>query len=318
MKDYFIGVDLGGTKILTALSNEQGDILNQVYIPTEAEKGQDYVIDNIIKSIDSLLEEENISRENIKRIGIGSPGPLNIKEGLIYEAPNLKWKNVPIGRILEERTGIKVNLENDANAAALGEKYFGAGKDVDNMIYITVSTGIGGGIIIDNKLLHGVKDTAGEIGHMVIMVDGPLCGCGNRGCFEAVASGTAISKKARELAASKPDSLLYKLVEGELAKIDGKILAEAAKQGDELALKIWDEEAYYLGIGIANLLNIFNPEVIILGGGVMNSWEHFKDKMLETLKEYAFESAYNSVEIRKAALGGEVGARGAIAVAMGG
>ncbi|HHU92333.1 MAG TPA: ROK family glucokinase [Halanaerobiaceae bacterium] len=318
MKDYFIGVDLGGTKILTALSNEQGDILNQVYIPTEAEKGQDYVIDNIIKSIDSLLEEENIGREDIKRIGIGSPGPLNIREGLIYEAPNLNWKNVPIGRILEERTGIKVNLENDANAAALGEKYFGAGKDVDNMIYITVSTGIGGGIIIDNKLLHGVKDTAGEIGHMVIMVDGPLCGCGNRGCFEAVASGTAISKKARELAASKPDSLLYKLVEGELAKIDGKILAEAAEKGDELALKIWDEEAYHLGIGIANLLNIFNPEAIILGGGVMKSLDLFKDKMMETLKEYAFASAYNSVEIRKAALGSEVGAKGAIAVAMGG
>ena len=156
MKDYFIGVDLGGTKILTALSNEQGDILNQVYIPTEAEKGQDYVIDNIIKSIDSLLEEENISRENIKRIGIGSPGPLNIKEGLIYEAPNLKWKNVPIGKILEEKTGIKVNLENDANAAALGRN-FGAGKDVDNMIYITVSTGIGGGIIIDNKILMGLR-----------------------------------------------------------------------------------------------------------------------------------------------------------------
>lgn len=317
MKEYYIGVDLGGTKILTALSNAKGDILNKFYISTEAGKGQEHVIKNILKSIDNVLEGQNLNKSDIKRIGIGSPGPLNIKEGLIYEAPNLNWVNVPIGKILKDRTGLEVILENDANAAALGEKWFGAGKDVDNMIYMTVSTGIGGGIIIDKRILHGINDTAGEIGHMVIKADGPRCACGNRGCFEVLASGTAISARGRELAAVSPDSLLYKLVDGDLSKIDGQIVAKAAKMGDEIALKIWDDEAYYLGIGIANLLNVFNTEKIILGGGVMNSWDLFKDKMTEVLKEYAFKSAYNSVEIRRAALGSEVGVKGAIAVAMG-
>ncbi|MFW6022243.1 MAG: ROK family protein [Halanaerobiaceae bacterium] len=317
MQENFIGVDLGGTKILTAISDIEGNIMEKVRISTEAHKGKEHVINNIVKSIDNVIAKVGVDKKDIKRIGIGSPGPLNIRKGLIYEAPNLNWKNVPIVDILKEKINIEIVLENDANAAALGEKWFGAGRDVDSMIYMTVSTGIGGGIIINKNILHGVNDTAGEIGHFVIQTDGPICGCGNHGCFEAVASGTAINGISKYIAAMHPDSLLYKLVDGDITKIDGKVVEDAAKQGDKFAQQIWNDEARYLGIGIANLINIFNIGTIILGGGVMNAWDIIIDKMTTTIKEYAFESAFHSVEIRRAALGREVGVKGAIAVAMG-
>ncbi len=317
MKEKYIGVDLGGTKILTAISDKKGNIIEKVKLSTEARKGKDHVIDNIIRSIDQVIAKAEVDKENIIRIGIGSPGPLSIKKGLVYESPNLNWTNVPIVQIVKDKTNIEVVLENDANAAALGEKWFGAGQDVDSMIYMTVSTGIGGGIIIDKKILHGVNDTAGEIGHFVIQTDGPICGCGNHGCFEAVASGTAINGIGKYIAAMHSDSLLYQLVDGDITQIDGKIVAEAAKMGDQFALQIWDDEARYLGIGIANLINIFNVGTIILGGGVMNAWDLINEKMIKTIKQYAFESAYNAVKIRRAALGSEVGVKGAIAVAMG-
>lgn len=317
MKEHYIGVDLGGTKILTAISDGEGNILEKIKVPTEARKGKNHVIENMVGSIKGVIAKSHVDKKDIVRIGIGSPGPLNIKEGLIYEAPNLNWKNVPIGGILREETGIEIVLENDANAAALGEKWFGAGQDVDSMIYMTVSTGIGGGIVIDKKILHGVNDTAGEIGHFVIQTDGPICGCGNHGCFEAVASGTAVNSIGKYIAAMHPDSLLYKLVDGDITKIDGKIVEDAAKKEDEFAIQIWNDEARYLGIGIANLINIFNVGTIILGGGVMNAWDLINEKMTRTIEQYAFESAYNSVEIRRASLGSEVGVKGAIAVAMG-
>lgn len=317
MTEHYLGVDLGGTKILTAVSDEKGNIITSSRVSTEADRGQNQVINNIMSSINSVLSQTDLTLTDIKRIGVGSPGPLNISEGIVVESPNLGWENVPLVDILKEKTGIAVVLENDANAAALGEKWFGIGKDVDNLIYITVSTGIGGGIIINRRILHGANDTAGEIGHFVVHTDGPICGCGNHGCFEAVASGTAINSLGRELAIKYPDSLLYKMVKGDPEKIDGRIVAEAARHGDKMAEQIWHDEARYLGIGIANLLNIFNTEMIILGGGVMNAWDLINDVMKETIEEYTFNSAYESAKICRAALGDEVGVKGAIAVAMG-
>lgn len=317
MAGYFLGVDLGGTKILTAVADEQGKILARKKLPTEANRGNDRVIENIIETIRSVLAEVGLKKENIVRMGVGSPGPLNTKEGIIYLAPNLGWENVPISRILEDRTGISVILENDANAAALGEKWFGAGQGIDNLIYITVSTGIGGGIIIDRKIYHGVNDGAGEVGHMVIDPDGPLCGCGNHGCFEALASGTAISRRGREAVERGEKTLLTDLCEGDLNKIDGGLIARAAQLGDQVALDIWSEAGYYLGLGFANLVNIFDPEMLILGGGVMKAGELIMEPMLASLKNYSFESAFNSLKIRQAALGDDTGVKGAIAVAMG-
>ncbi|ACL70354.1 ROK family protein [Halothermothrix orenii] len=317
MKEYYVGVDLGGTKILTALADARGKIVAKKKLPTEARKGEEKVIQNIVSSIDAVLQEKGLSREDVITLGVGSPGPLNTQEGIIYLAPNLGWRNVHIKDILEEETGIPVILENDANAAALGEKWFGAGQDVDNLIYITVSTGIGGGIIINKKIFHGINDGAGEVGHMVIEPGGPVCGCGNRGCFEAVASGTAINKMGREAVKENKATLLMELSGGDPEKIDGSLIARAARQGDEVARKIWDKAGYYLGIGLANLLNIFNPEMIILGGGVMNAGDLIMEPMKKSLKDHALESAFNSVEIRQAELGNDTGVIGAVAVAMG-
>ncbi|QTL97035.1 ROK family protein [Iocasia frigidifontis] len=318
MSEYFLGIDIGGTKILTAIADSSGKILISNKRSTEADKGQDVIIDNIIKTIDNVLNNSNISKEEVASIGIGSPGPLNTKDGVIIENANLPWRDVPIVELLEERTGISpIFLENDANAAALGEKWFGAGRGVADLIYITISTGIGGGIIIDRRIYHGKSDIAGEVGHMIIDPNGPLCGCGNHGCFEAMASGTAINRMAKKVVEDNQESKMFALLKGDLNKINGKVIAEAAEMGDQLAQDIWKRAAYYMGLGIANLLNIFNPGMIILGGGVMKAWDYFEKPMMEGIKKHAFDSAFSSVEIKRSELGDDVGVKGAIAVAMG-
>lgn len=316
MADYFLGVDLGGTKILTALADEEGTVLARKKMPTEANKGLEHVLENIHTSIKKVLDESGVKVKDIVSMGVGSPGPLDVDKGIIYLAPNLGWENVPITSLLEEKTGIKVILENDANAAALGEKWFGAGQDVDNLIYVTVSTGIGGGIIINKEIYRGANAGAGEVGHMVIDPDGPLCGCGNRGCFETLASGTALVRKGRKAVEKGKDTILKKLSGGDINTIDGALIAKAARMKDSVALKIWDEIGEYLGIGLANLLNIFNPEMIILGGGVMKAGDLIMEPMLKSLKARAFKEAFQSVEIKKAELGDDTGVIGAITVAM--
>ncbi|MFW6035160.1 MAG: ROK family protein [Halothermotrichaceae bacterium] len=316
MSEYYIGVDLGGTKIYTALADETGKVLAKIKLLTESNRGIDKVFENIVESINIVIKDADIDRSSVRRIGVGSPGPLNIDEGIIYTAPNLEnWVNIKIVKILEDKTGIPVLLENDANAAALGEKWFGAGKEANNMLYMTVSTGIGGGIIVNKKIYHGSSDTAGEVGHMIIKPDGPTCGCGNPGCLETFASGTAVARKGRQVL--HKSTILQELSKGNPDNIDGALVAQAAELGDFEAQKIWREEGYYLGIGLANLINIFNFDMILLGGGVMNSWELFADEMFKNIKKYAFESTYSQAVIKKAALGSEVGVIGAVAVAMG-
>lgn len=317
MAEFFLGVDLGGTKILTVVADHNGNILASEKRPTEAEQGPEKVINNIYATVLDVLEKSSVRSRDIIKMGIGSPGPIGISEGMIYMAPNLYWENVPIVKLLEEKVNIPVILENDANAAALAEKWFGAGKDVDNLLYITVSTGIGGGIIINKKIYHGVNDGAGEVGHMIIDPAGPRCGCGNPGCLEAIASGTAINRMAGEAIRQDKDTLLKELFINNQEKIDGMMIADAARRGDRIALQIWHKAGRYLGIGLANLINIFNPEMIVLGGGVMNAADLIFRPMEESLKEYSFESNYKSVRICQALLGEEAGVRGAIAVAMG-
>lgn len=317
MSEYFIGVDLGGTKILTAIADEKGAILSSIKVPTEASKGQEVIIENICNSVYTAIEKADIAKEEVVRLGIGSPGPLNSKEGIIYENANLPWKNVPIVKLLEERLDMPVLLENDANAAALGEKWFGAGRDVDNMLYVTVSTGIGGGIIVNKKIYHGAFDIAGEVGHMIIDPSGPICGCGNHGCLEAFASGTAINRMGKEAVREDLDTILVELSAGDPEKVDGRLISQAAEQGDLVAKDIWNKAGNYLGIGIANLLNILNPEMVVLGGGVMKAGDLLMNPMIDSLKKYAFESAITSTKICQAVLGDDVGVKGAIAVALG-
>ncbi|MFA4843803.1 MAG: ROK family protein [Candidatus Margulisiibacteriota bacterium] len=288
-----IGIDLGGTKIAAALANDRGKIKTDVNIPTEAGKGQRAVIDNVIKAVAALMSS---SKKKVHCLGIGVPGPILYETGIVIEPPNLPgWKKVNLKKILEKRFRLPVQLDNDANCAALAEAKFGAGRDAKDFIYVTVSTGIGGGIIIDRKLYRGAIGAAGEFGHMIIDPHGPICGCGNYGCFEALASGTAIKKRAG---------------------LDAISVELAARQGDEKALRVIRETAHYLAIGFANLVNVFNPELIVVGGGVSKMRELLFTPIREEFKKYALTLPAKNVKIVRAKLGDEVGVLGAIALCL--
>jgi glucokinase len=288
-----IGIDLGGTKIAAALADDHGKIITDVNIPTEAAKGQRAVIDNVIKAVAMLMSS---SKKKVTRLGIGVPGPILYKSGIVIEPPNLPgWKQVNLKKILEKRFRVPVQLDNDANCAALAEAKFGAGKKARDFLYVTVSTGIGGGIIIDRQLYRGAIGAAGEFGHMIIDPKGPLCGCGNYGCFEALASGTAIKKRAG---------------------MDAIAVELAARQGDEKALQVIRETAHYLAIGFANLVNVFNPEMIVVGGGVSKMRELLFTPIREEFKKYALTLPAKNVQIVRAKLGDEVGVLGAIALCL--
>jgi glucokinase len=316
MKEYYIGLDLGGTKILTGLSDKNGEILARSRRGTEADLGEEKIITNMIETVEDVLNQTGLNSEDIRTLGIGSPGPLDSQKGVIIENSNLPWKNVPIKAKMEEALNIKTILKNDANAAALGEKWFGVGREVDNMVYLTISTGIGGGAVINKELFTGVNDNACELGHTVIDPDGPLCGCGNHGCLESFASGTAIGRMAREAAEAGKSREILELADNIIDDIDAVICAQAAYNGDSTAQEIFDRAAFYLGIGLGNFVNIFNTEMIVLGGGVMKASDLFLDKAIKKMEEIALPGPLEIVEVRESELGSDIGLMGAVAVAM--
>ncbi|RCW45695.1 MULTISPECIES: ROK family protein [unclassified Halanaerobium] len=316
MSEYYLGIDLGGTKILTGLGDGEGNILASSRRDTQAEMGEKHVINNIFKTVEDVLKKAGIATGHIKALGIGSPGPLDIKNGIIVENSNLPWKKVHIVEIIENKFNIKTVLENDANAAALAEKWFGAGRDVDDMVYLTISTGIGGGSVIKKELFSGYSNNACEIGHTVIDPNGPLCGCGNHGCLESFASGKSISRMAKEAVKSKQSDLILELADGDMDKIDAAVCAEAARKGDKTAAEIFSTTGFYLGIGLGNVVNIFNPQLIVLGGGVMKASDLFLDKALEVMHQNALDASLSVLEVKKAELGDKIGLMGALAVAM--
>jgi len=310
---YVIGVDLGGTKILCAIVSKRGKIIHRVLAPTTASKGQKAVISNIKTAIKKLLKDSRIPISKISSIGIGAPGPIEHDKGVIIHPPNLPgWNKVPLKRILQKEFRKKVILDNDANAAALGEYVFGSASGSEIFIYITVSTGIGGGIIINGKLLRGTAGGAGEIGHMIIEADGPRCGCGKHGCLEAMASGTAISRNARELRSFK----ILKLAGGRKNRINSKIVEAAARSGDKTARNIIKEASNFLGIGLSNLINIFAPDVIALGGGVMKMGDLLFIPAKRKAKALALSPANKHVKIVKAKLKDNIGVLGAAALCL--
>ena len=314
----YIGIDLGGTKISTALMDEQGTILARAGGDTGAAEGQAAVIERMVDSARQVAREGGrADLRGIVAIGVGAPGPLDTKLGILTAPPNLPgWINVPLSRIIEERLGVAAYLENDANAAALAEFHYGAGVGCANMIYVTVSTGIGGGLILNGQLYGGTNGAAGEVGHTMIMPDGPLCGCGNRGHLEALASGTAIAREARELLAKGVPTLIADLAQGDPNAVTALTVEIAAKQGDLEAQRIIDRAMEYLGIGMANLANIFNPDMIVLGGGVTKMGEMLFEPVRRAVSRFAFPIVAKTVQIVPARLGRDVGVIGAATVAV--
>ena len=313
-KKYLGAVDLGGSKILSVIAQGDGRRLGEDRRPTSAEAGPEVVLERIVGSLEGALAKAGLRQGDLAAVGICSPGPCDIDAGVISSAPNLPgWRDVPICRYLEERLGVTTRLENDAYAAALGELVYGAGRGCRHLIYMTVSTGIGGGLIIDGRLYRGATGVAGELGHTTIEPDGPLCGCGNRGCLEALASGTAIAARGKELVAQGGSALLARLAQ-EQGELTAETVSRAADQGDIACQGIIQRAGYYLGIGLASYVNIFNPEVIIIGGGLTKAGELLLAPARAEMAARAMPEALRAVQLKMAELGDYAGVMGMVAL----
>jgi len=315
-KKYSIGVDLGGTNIVCAIVNYQGKIVNRLKVPTLAERGKEATIKRIIETIHENIVQSSVVPDDIIGIGIGAPGPLDVKRGMINFAPNLPgWRDVPLRKILEDEFNMKVVLENDANAAAWGERCFGAGQGVNNLVCFTLGTGIGGGIIIDGKIYHGNNYGAAELGHMTVNKDGPRCNCGNYGCLEAYSSATGIKNRIKNRIREGIKSDFLNFDEDKLFEsLRLKSIFEAARKGDRLTSIVVEEAISYLGIAIANITNILNPEMVVLVGGITNEGEKLLIPLKGEVKKRAFYFNYKSLKIVIGELGGNAGVLGAAAL----
>ena len=311
-EDSLLAMDLGGTKIVTAMVSPKGEILCRENIPTLADEGVEAVIGRMLASIDSVMGKMDLSHLSPPRIAIAAAGAIDSHRGTVTDSPNLPgWCDVPLKQIVEEAFGLPTFLLNDCSAAVLGEHYFGVGRGVDNLIYVTVSTGIGGGIMIDGNLYTGVSGSAGEVGHMTIDVNGPRCNCGNDGCLEILASGKAIAREAQRLIAQGAKTRILEFAEGEVDNVTAKTVAAAALQGDALALEVISRAATYLGIGMANLVNIFNPEMIIIGGGLSKMGDMLLNPTRQVVARRAFQVAAERVRIVASELGDQNAVLGA-------
>jgi len=315
---YIIGVDLGGTNIVVGAMSEDGSReFGMRSESTHAERGPEAVVDRIIAMIEMAIaqatEATNASRKDFLGVGIGAPGPLDRERGLVIVAPNLGWHDLPLRDIIGERVRLPATLDNDANCATVGEWWQGAAKGGRNVVGMTIGTGIGGGLILEGKLFHGASDVAGEIGHTTIDAAGRYCRCGNYGCLEAYASGPAIALRAREALERDEVSVLRKMVNGALDQLTAQIVYEAANLGDALALEIVRDTARFLGTGVANLLNIFNPDVVVIAGGVTKAGERLFDPLRAEVKRRAFRPAVDACRIVPGALPGTAGVVGAVA-----
>lgn len=309
-KQLFVGVDLGGTKIYTAIANKAGEILKEIIVKTEAEKGHEQIVQKIKDSIAHVLD--GVDKADVNAIGIGSPGPLDIKNGLIAEPPNLPFKNYNIIKDLKDEFDLPVYLDNDANAATLAEFMFGAGFGTENMVYVTASTGVGGGAILNGRIYRGSTANALEVGHTTINVTGKRCGCGNRGCVEALCSGTAIRNAALEAVRSNITTTLKNFGE----EVTSKEVFEEASKGDRVANEILDEALSYLGAAVSNYANTFDPDMIVVGGGITNGGEIVFDKIREEMEKRCLGPIVRHCKVSKAKLEGQAGVLGAVALAM--
>ncbi len=313
-KKYYVGIDLGGTFIKGGIVTNAGEIIALDKTPTEAEKGSEGVSENIARLTFSLLEKAGLKACDMQGLGMGVPGMIDSKSGVVVYSNNLHWKDFKITARVSELTGLKVKIGNDANVAALGEAKFGAAKGCEDMVMVTLGTGVGGGIVVEGKLLEGNKSAGAEIGHMVIVADGEVCTCGRRGCFEAYASATALIRETKRVMQLYPESKMW---EGyTLETVNGKTAFDY-KDVDPYAKEVVERYIEYLAFGLTNLANIFRPEVILLGGGVCAQGDSLIKPVQEILNKDLFGGKMGpQVPIRVAALGNSAGVLGAAALLM--
>lgn len=312
---YIIGVDLGGTQVRAGLVSQRGEILHREATLTRAAEGPEAVIGRIERLVRDVARD--VGLDAVGAVGVASPGPLDPWTGVVRFTPNLPgWHDIPLRDILREHLGVSVYVGNDANLAALGEYRFGAGQGIDDLIYITVSTGIGGGILIGGQLLLGRHGYAAEVGHQTVEAEGPACNCGNVGCLEALASGTAIAREARVAVAAGEETQMREMCGGDIWQLSARVVAEAAVAGDSVARDIVTNAGYYLGVGIINLMHLFNPRRVILGGSVIKAGDLLLEPMWAVIRERVQPAYLEDFDIVEAALGDDVGILGAAALAL--
>jgi glucokinase len=313
---FFAGVDLGGTKILTGIFDAGLNCLARAKVSTKPERGPEEVIARIARCVRDAVDECDLDLKQIHSIGIGAPGTIDAANGRVLFAPNLKWEDVPLKKSLEKQLGLPVSVENDANAAVLGVYETELTGKPRHVIGIFLGTGIGGGLILDGKLFSGFSGTAGEIGHMVLDVGGPKCNCGNQGCFEALASRTAIFRKLSEAVGSGKKTILTDTLGSDLKDLRSGDLRKAIRKGDKLVESIVEEAAEYTGIAVANLINLLNPQVVVLGGGVIDALgDEMMAIILETASDYGMSGAMKGVDIVASKKGDDAGIVGAAVLA---
>jgi len=323
MPTFAIGVDLGGTNLRIAAVDDSGTLLEKTTTGTQVARGRDFVIDEMCQAIRATVTK--FSSSTLAGIGIGVPGIIDMATGMLRESPNLPgWHNYPVRDEIERRLGAKVILENDANSAALGEKWLGAGRDYDDMLMLTLGTGVGGGLVLQGRIWRGTRGMAGEPGHITVEPEGPPCPCGNRGCLEQLASATAVIRMARE-AIEKGASPALKRAYHEDAEFGANVVYQMAVQGEAAAKDIFRRVGWALGIGLADLINLLNLPMYVIGGGVSNAWDAFLPAMMEEIKKRSFVYRATAPEdsspgrktiITRALLGGEAGLFGAARLPM--
>ena len=309
MKVY-IGCDLGGTNIKAGLVDiEQGKVLISDSIPTKARLGPDAVLKRMTQLISSLIKKSDVKKKDIGGVGISAPGIIDLETSTTQFLPNLytEWRNIPVGDIVSKDLGYEVSMLNDVRAITYGEWAFGAGKDVDSMACFAIGTGVGGGLVIDNKLVLGFGGTAGELGHQTVDLNGPKCGCGNRGCIEVFSSGPTIAAEAARGVRQGWSTKIVDLIENDLNRLTPEIVSKAAEDGDEFAIGVWQRAGFYLGIGVANILTCVGVKKVVIGGGVSKAGDLLLDPIREVVKQRVFLMPIEKVEILTAKLGKDAG-----------
>lgn len=309
---YKVGVDLGGTNIAVGVVDENYKIIGKGKVKTNAPRPAEEIFADIKKAIDLAVADAGLTMDDIEKIGVGTPGSINQDTGIIEFSNNLKFDNVPAKKMLEELTGKPCAFENDANAAALGEAYAGAGNGAKNFVAVTLGTGVGSGIIVDGKIVSGINFAGGEMGHTVIVVNGKSCNCGRNGCWESYASATALISQTKKKMQECPESKMWELCEGDIQKVSGRTAFNAMYAGDEAAKEVVDSYLYYVSVGITNIINTFQPEVVCIGGGISNEGDNLLNPIRGHVKKERYSKyAKKQTKICKAVLGNDAGIIGA-------
>lgn len=320
MKDNssIIGIDIGGTKISVCLGDRHGTIRQIERFPTADVADPVTGVERTVAQAVQLLEKEHLTIQDVDAIGLGAPGPLSVKEGVIRKTPNMpSWRDFPVVRELTKRFGMPVHFNNDANACALAEFLFGEYRGTQNMVYLTASTGMGGGVIANGRILQGAADCAGEVGHMVLDPEGPPCLCGLRGCFEVYCGGKSVAETTRKrIVEEHADTLILDEADGDPDRIDFKAIGGAMRRADPLALEIWDAFTERLAQGVGQVLMAFNPDVILFGTIALNEGDRFFDPLREKLPRYAWRECIDSCTLAPSTLGKHIGDLGALAIAV--